>query len=142
MDLAKFLNERLDEDAAGAAGCMNCGLPVRRAITKTGFTHGDRGAVGGGWQGVRCPGKLTGALPWPDPARLLREVEAKRKILTEHKLRTEYEVTRPDNPYDVFCEVCGWAADVKGSACPTLRALAAIYEDHPDYDPAWKERDG
>ncbi len=39
-----------------------------------------------------------------DPARVLRECEAKRRIVEGHK---------------------------------TLRALASVYSDHPDYDEAW-----
>ncbi len=137
-DLAAFLAARLDEDEAAAGGCMNCGLPIAAATTKTGWTHGDRTAVKGGWQGVRCPGKITGALPWPDPARRLREVEAGRAILALHK---------PDrNPadqwygHDVRCEECGGiggspAIGERGFQrswpCRTLRIKVAVFSDHP-----------
>jgi hypothetical protein len=50
-----------------------------------------------------------------DPARVLREVEAKRKILAQ----------QPEHD--------------RGRRNDVLRALAAVYEDHEDYDPAWKE---
>lgn len=39
--------------------CKNCGRPIRSADTSTGWTHD------GDWQGVRCGGMLTGAVPVP-----------------------------------------------------------------------------
>lgn len=42
--------------------CQNCGLPVGRdekANAPTGWTHM------GQWQGLRCPGRITGAIPGP-----------------------------------------------------------------------------
>lgn len=137
--LVAFLAARLDEDEAGAQGCMNCGLPVRRETTKTGWTHGDRGAVGGGWQGVRCPGKVTGALPWPDPARVLREVEAKRAILGEHQ--PGYSTTYPKPSGQPTCSVCNegsWDVECIPWPCPTVRHLSAIYSGHPGYRQEWK----
>jgi hypothetical protein len=134
INIAAFLTARVDEDRASANGCMNCDQPIRRATTKTGWTHGDRSAVGGGWQGLRCPGKLTGALPWPDPARVLREVEAKRAILAEHGAR------------DGNCEICSAVASpAAGSSpvmsrwpCRTVRVVMSVYSDYPDFDPQWK----
>lgn len=58
-----------------------------------------------------------------DPARMLREVEAKRAILDEHTNWT----------------CCG---DFNGQPQDALRTvvrhLATAYSDHPDYDPVWK----
>jgi hypothetical protein len=75
------------------------------------------------------------ALNWPElppavdvfvdqygPIRVLREVEAKRAILARHD--------------DQGFACCTWCHE--DSPCPDLRDLAAIYGDHPDYDPAWK----
>jgi hypothetical protein len=126
-DLAAFLRARLDEDETGAHGCMNCGLPIRDATTKTGWTHGDRSAVGGGWQGIRCPGKITGALPWPDPARVLREVEAKRAILD-----TYVNGLRQRESGDV-----AKAGQLLGLLL-VLKHFATVYSDHPDYRSEWK----
>lgn len=39
------------------------------------------------------------------------------------------------------CLTCGNVADTTaGYPCPTVRELAAIYDDHPDYDTAWRPR--
>jgi Family of unknown function (DUF6221) len=54
-----------------------------------------------------------------DPARVLREVEAKRKILAEYVAYTESYVTQARQlEFSIAC-------------------LAAVYSDHPDYDPEW-----
>ena len=38
------------------------------------------------------------------------------------------------------CLTCGNVADTTaGFPCPTVRALAAIYADHPDYREEWRE---
>jgi hypothetical protein len=61
------------------------------------------------------------------PARALREVEAKRKILDHHKpVRHEGRTV---------CHSCLGASTFW--PCRTLQHLAAIDSDHPDYDPAW-----
>lgn len=56
-----------------------------------------------------------------DPARVLREVAAKRAILDARRQQIEL-----DDP-EVWI-----AGDV------LLFTLAAVYADHPDFDPAWK----
>jgi hypothetical protein len=74
-------------------------------------------------------------------ARMLREVEAKRKILDEHA--PGYPVTYPEPSGQPHCGVChagGWDWEPQEWPCATARALAAIYENHEDFDPAWKEQ--
>ena len=58
---------------------------------------------------------------WPT-ARVLREVAARRTILALHPPMW------PDDPDSTTCSRCGLAWP-----CATLRALAAVYSDHPDY---------
>jgi hypothetical protein len=67
---------------------------------------------------------------------VLREVAAKRAILALHQECPEWRGT---------CETCLsdrreyaelWCPD--DWPCATLRALAAVYSDHPDYDSEWK----
>ena len=62
-----------------------------------------------------------------DPARVLRECEAKRRMV--------------DAVIDLDLG-CGHTADqIRRDECDDgirrLRILAAVYSDHPDYDPAW-----
>ena len=51
--------------------CANCGNPIRRApASPTGWTHG-RNRLAREWQGMRCPGAITGATPGaPIPSKV------------------------------------------------------------------------
>jgi len=110
MGLTEFVAARLDEDEAAARFMM------------------DREA--------RCLQLRAEFLGFPLGERVLREAGAKRKILALHEQARSHKNGRLLD----FCicqaedgVVCGhWP-------CETLRALAAVYSDHPDYDPAWKE---
>jgi len=67
-----------------------------------------------------------------DPARVLAECAAKRAIVAEHV---------------AYFEVCAVCYDqdasspgdfvMKAYPCDTLRALASVYADHPDYRSEW-----
>lgn len=84
--------------------------------------------------------------PWSiETARVLREVTAKRDVLVIHHLQIIRQEATPFNPYtgepnepayDGNCETCGWFSPGHGG-CPTLRAIAAVWSDHPDYRPEW-----
>lgn len=75
------------------------------------------------------------------PARVLREVEAGRKILAEH-LPVEFI-------YGLTCKRCVSWQSAPGEEsefgiavpdpwpCLPARAVAAPHSDHPEYDPAW-----
>lgn len=70
-----------------------------------------------------------------DPARVLAEVAAKRAIIGLHA------VVEPGEWRTVAaCAQCGDARTYESYMvewpCPTLRALAQVYADHPDYDEA------
>lgn len=80
---------------------------------------------------------------WGDyVARVLAECAAKRSIIAEH-VPVDYSGLGMESPN--ACARCGadlnmsdwdWVHD--SFPCPTLRALAAIYADHPDYQQEWK----
>ena len=57
-----------------------------------------------------------------NPARVLAECEAKRRIVELHPEMLEW------------CQGCAYEA----YPCRTLRALALPYSDHPDYLPEWR----
>jgi hypothetical protein len=57
-----------------------------------------------------------------DPARVLREIESRRRLIDEHY---------PVDPCDVH------DADMRGTACETLRLLASPHTDHEDYRAEW-----
>lgn len=63
-----------------------------------------------------------------DPSRVLADVETKRAILVDH------EPMSPRADGLTLCAMCEW----EPWPCRTVRHLAAVYADHPDYDEAWK----
>lgn len=68
-----------------------------------------------------------------DPARVLAECAAKRRIVTDHADTTTY-VYRDDGS-----EACGRCGDGTVEApCQTLLALAQPYADHEDFQEAWR----
>lgn len=67
-----------------------------------------------------------------DPARVLAEVTAKRRVLARHA-----QCGQPE-PGDGYCDAIGYATARAVGACPELLDVAAPYADHPDFDPAWR----
>jgi hypothetical protein len=68
--------------------------------------------------------------PPNDLKRVLREVDVKRKILADIVPELERWAAFVDGEYNSY-------PDYDGDAL--LKMLAAVYQDHPDYDRAWKE---
>ncbi|WRZ91670.1 DUF6221 family protein [Streptomyces sp. NBC_01007] len=125
-DLVAFLKVRLDEEAelaqrCEAAGC--CGEWTARGDTVD-FRQVD----------------LTGFHPsiaqhvaLHDPVRVLREVEAKRRVLNRHRLSpAEGDPERPWDDRD-DCQFDGdpWP-------CDDLLDLTLPYRDHPDFPERYK----
>ena len=114
VTLAGFLAARLDEDEAAAKAQAQRGTVVM-------YTDGEP---------TQAEAEYFATI---SPARVLREVEAKRKILAEHRIDPEL--------LPGVCYRCRYGVPAHWESadwpCPTLRALAAPYSDHPDYDPGW-----
>jgi hypothetical protein len=142
-DLAAFLRERLDNEAELARATMSRANPQEGVWTFAEMQVRDDA------------GHLVVRHTWPnegehiarhDPARTLREVEAKRRIIELHELAVSKDPARfsaltgeplPD-AYEVTCAVCGWADDDPTSGCETLRLLALPHADHEDYREEWR----
>ncbi|MEP7739770.1 DUF6221 family protein [Nocardioides sp. 31GB23] len=76
-----------------------------------------------------------------DPARVLREVEAKRAIVEAHEdlRRVVEDWSHPDADGMGLVLVDGGECAGCGetSPCTTLRHLSSIYSDHPEFDAGW-----
>ncbi|MFE9337788.1 DUF6221 family protein [Streptomyces sp. NPDC007063] len=117
-DLVAFLRARLDEDETMARKAAS------RQPRSAAWTHEPDGKVraGDGTPVAKHAWADEGAhITRHDPARVLAEVDARRRILRWH-LDEE------------CCSVC--LDDVEG--CPLFRALALPYADHPDYREEWR----
>lgn len=69
-----------------------------------------------------------------DPARVLAECEAKRRIVAAHPVVQHGTDGRgPEDEWE--CRKC---YEYPASWCTTLRALALPYADHPDYREEWR----
>jgi hypothetical protein len=107
MTLTGFLAARLDEDETNA----------RRFILAT--------TVPPDYDGLSRHGMLF--LSDLMQGRVLREVEAKRKILARYAEALSWSYP-PGDGDEATLETLAFA----------VRCLAAAYSDHPDYDPEWR----
>ena len=128
-DLTAFITARLDEDEAVAKAATIEHLGTWRPVW---ILASDAARI------VDTDGMLIGGsqlrgeaehIARHDPARVLREVTAKRAMVAQHSR----------NPGTVFdaCDWCSHEAADYPWPCPTIRAIAAIWNDHPDYQPQW-----
>lgn len=69
-----------------------------------------------------------------DPARVLREIEAKRAILAqEEEARAHYGHIKSSATHPGVETSIGHVV----ALATVIRHLAAVYSDHPDYNPEW-----
>ncbi|NUS14554.1 MAG: hypothetical protein HOY69_24670 [Streptomyces sp.] len=126
-DLVAFLNARLNEDEAAAAGTLdpaaNTGRFRGKRVVRWKVTSNGSGIIdvdGGTLRAKDVFPAEAEHIVRHDPARVLAEVDAKRRILAECE-GVEYQDSR------------GMAS----MADNILRLLALPYAEHPDYRPEW-----
>lgn len=79
-----------------------------------------------------------------DPARVLAEVEAKRRIMAIHNRRADAFPALAGGPFDNCCDGCGFEGPCEDPVtedindCPILRLLALPYADRPGYREEWR----
>ena len=122
-DLVRWLSAQLDEDERIARAVHG---PVDGPLGKTWWTPEEV-------KTRLCDDQIHMSdaqhiAAW-DPARVLREIEAKQRILVEHRQ------TQPR-----WCAVCDVPGDYQGReyACTTVRLLALPYADRPGYREEWR----
>ncbi len=136
-DLAAFLAARLDEDEHWAH-MAEAGWPPENALAASedpehyAFMATDI-----------TPSKAT-FIRRHDPARVLREVAAKRAIIGQQTS----DHAPIESAYGPTCRTCVEWQDDEGAhefgiaipeawPCRVARALASVYSDHPGYLPEW-----
>jgi hypothetical protein len=131
MTITEFLTARLDEDEAGAMSTFS--VYVRPADGGKGvlIDHDTNPVLPGALRGIAMEGDWT-ELTYshhPSPARVLAEVEAKRRIVAEYA--NEQWVMEQGHRTE-------WTEGGQAARETVLRLLAQPYADHPDYDEAWR----
>jgi hypothetical protein len=146
-ELVTFVTARLDEDEATAsAGARRVGMPWRaepQPGTPGGLVTDELGLVGS--TGGRYAAEHIAR---HDPARVLREVEAKRARLAlyldaKEALAAALGAAPPDGPAFAHSYVrerinVNQASGRFAALEMSVRLDAMAWCDHPDYDPEWK----
>lgn len=122
-DLVAFLKARLDEDEQAAKAAEGHSL-----FDGTGIVSGRNASV-------VLPSHVAIYVARHDPARVLREVESKRRIIELHRsVRVRSTGSAGGTIED--CQMCDhFPAQYP---CLTLRLLALPYADHSDYREEWR----
>lgn len=146
-DIVEFLTARLDEDEAIATAAKwkhwvpGSGLhpaSVETAEPQAGW-HGERATVANLMATV---GKVQRErqhavhIARHDPARVLREAAAKRKLLEwcAKAVGSDWSAYNEDRPLPEQIQNLATNAAIDMA----LRVMAAPYADHSDYDPDWR----
>ena len=146
-ELVEFLRARMDEDEAAARAAAS----AERADAWTTFPGSYGGVLDGtgsrslavGYGDVMAP-ETADHIARHDPARVLAEIEAKRRILARHCAAPVPPGSEWAKAYP-YCVAHSYKGPdgtvtypVELKNCPELRDLAAAYADHPDYREEWK----
>jgi hypothetical protein len=124
MTITEFLLARIAEDEDAAHGAEDVSPSPWLISAYSELADATQGHIAQGEHPLRHT--TIGFIAWNHPARVLRECEAKRRIIELHP--SDGHALVPD------CETCTFE---HGWPCATLRALAAVYSDHPDYRQEW-----
>jgi hypothetical protein len=155
MDIAEFLAAQLAEDETAikamgveGAGRWWVGQRFDGSLDPEGSTVfvDVRRSDGLGYIHLGTPGMFAGPtaihIARHDPARVLREVAAKRRVLARHRPATGKDLGWSSYVGACFgCGTYGEFADARTpdiNDCPELRDLAAPYAERPGYKPAWR----
>lgn len=134
MDLIEFLRARLDEDESQAQQELDSWNRATERGPITNFPKWMVDPVIGPFNGqTRLRNVATGLYVGrvASPARVLAEVDAKRRIIELRESAADQAARTPKPAADLLAlSVVTYDA--------TLRLLALPYADHPDFDPAWK----
>jgi hypothetical protein len=127
MKIADFLRRRITEDERAASAAASAGVAGWHVAGSP--RSGHEGPVEfdtAVYDEVMPSEEEAVHIVRHDPARVLRDVRAKRGIVDRHA------------PVDGGAGAVWCAWDRTPYPCPDLRDLATTYLDHPDFDDDWK----
>ena len=157
-DIVAFLKARIDQDEATAGSprtwkvdhhdcaepewdpCTEQPCPYAAACAEG--TCGHASVVGSDGMRIYPEGGHTALeaehIARHDPARVLREVEAGRKLLDLYERAKSYrnQVFAQPEPRSISSEMR--AVTQMMALEQVLKLRAAVYSDHPDYDQSWE----
>lgn len=127
-DLVRWLGAQLDEDAARAMAAGGDGWRRQDHPSDTVAVYDSKGEPVVYDEGWPSEAQAEHIAEW-DPARVLREIDAKRKVLAEYEQADRYSRTT-------------WGqSNADQSRARTLgkvvRLLASVYSDRPGYREEW-----
>lgn len=128
MRIDEFLLARVAEDEAVARDAIR---EIGRIEWVSEFAKPSITSAGPLW----CDPDGMGVHVATEPARVLAECEAKRRVVAEHDAAHILHDQGPPKPCSVDV---GTTRTALVWPCRTMRILAAVYADHPDFDPAWR----
>ena len=127
-----WATESLGHDGSRINGTVDKGNP--RAYSGSPELWDDEGALG-------MRDETAAHIARWDPARVLAECEAKRRIVELHEDGGNYSIGGYGGPVVTYiaCSMCGTAGEYDEPwPCGTLRLLALPYVNHPDYQEEWR----
>ena len=147
MGIVEFLEARIAEDEAVA---QDAGARAVEWRSSNGNVAGGGKPYVDDWSedepSTRFDGEVTIVYDegWPedveaahiarhDPARILREVAAKRAVITQSREADEYYAHMSGNG-----RIASMAAGNVNACAAILKALASVYDDHPDFSEEWR----
>lgn len=137
MGIVEFLEARIAEDEAVAKAARpgpwryepGCSSGPRVSLTDFLMVPEDVGAP----CNDMIPYLDSRHIARQDPARILREVAAKRAVITQSREADEYYAHMSGNG-----RIASMAAGNVNACAAILKALASVYDDHPDFSEEWR----
>ncbi|MCX4601201.1 DUF6221 family protein [Streptomyces anulatus] len=132
-DLVQFLRARLDEDVAKAASWHDLECDIHSHLN-----DGLLASIAASQMLDEVPGAVCDC---GGPARVLREVEAKQRLLGEHQHDGSGACALCALPEDFDDDAEGnrtFSRSAQPWPCTTVKILALPYADHPDHRDAWR----
>lgn len=136
MEVREFIEQRIaDDERIALAVQQRAPWVVVGSYGDEGVKEDDFGWVATGAYNAGMDADDAAHIARHDPARVLRDVEAKRALLAKHA-RGDFPFDPEDGPGDYsWTERCDGCHEV--TPCSTMRLLAAPFSDHADFDPSW-----